>query len=146
MTNQEKQQAEREEYKIELEKHKIEMEKIKAFDDRILSNSQILTRSILYLSAVGIGFIINSPEILTTNTWAIRIILTLFALSILTTLISFPISDQVLKQGIEKINKDKNPYKEDLLSKTISWLEYLSIGSFFVAIVILLVTLLSQTT
>ncbi len=139
-----------EEYKIKLEEYRIYTERIKAFDDRILSNSQIVSRSILYLSAVGIGFIINSPETLTINTCVIKTIIILFALSILTTLISFPISDIALRQGIKKINKEEetdsakeenNPYKENLLSKTVSGLAFSSIVIFLIAITILLLTL-----
>ena len=145
MTKRAEEQAEREEYKIELEKHKIEMEKIKAFDDRLLSNSQIVSRSILYLSAVGIGFMIKPLEILTTNTWAIKPMLILFTLAIITTLISFPISNRALRQGIKKINKGENPYKVDLLSKTINGLSLSSIAIFLIAIIILLLTQLLNT-
>ena len=152
MTKQEQQQTEREEYKIKLEEYRIYTERIKAFDDRILSNSQIVSRSILYLSAVGIGFIIKTPDILTTNTCAIRLTLILFTLAIITTLISFPISDRTLRQRIKKIDKEEetnstkeenNPYKEDLLSKAISWLSYFSIAFFLLAITTLLFTLLN---
>ena len=152
MTKQEKQQTEREEYKIKLEEYRIYTERIKALDDRILSNSQIVSRSILYLSAVGIGFIIKTPDILTTKTCAIRLTLILFTLAIITTLISFPISDRTLTQRIKKIDKEEketnstkeenNPYNEDSLSKTISWLSYCSIVIFLAAIATLLFTLL----
>ena len=150
MTKQEKQQTEREEYKITLEEYRIHTERIKALDDRILSNSQIVDRSVLYLSAVGIGFIIKTPDMLTINTCAIRLILILFTLAILTTLASFPTSDINLRQKIKRIEAEKtnpteeenDPYNKDLLSKTVSWLSHFSIGFFAIAIIILLFTLL----
>ena len=156
MTKREEQQTEREEYKIKLEKHRIYTERIKALDDRILSNSQIVSRSVLYLSAVGMGFIIKSPDILTTNTYVIIATLILFTLAIVITLISFPISDRILEQEIKRIDKEEketsstkgenNPCNEDPRSKTITWLSYFSIALFLAAIVILLLTLLLNLT
>ena len=156
MTKREEQQTEREEYKIKLEKHRIYRERIKALDDRKLSNSQIVSRSVLYLSAVGMGFIIKIPDILTTNTYVIIATLILFTLAIVITLISFPISDRILEQEIKRIEKEEketsstkgenNPCNEDPRSKTITWLSYFSIALFLAAIVILLLTLLLNLT
>ena len=114
-----------------------------------LSNSQILDKSILSLSSAGLGFsFLLIKSVVPMETAPIRLNLlhwswVLFIIAIISTLISFPVSQKALDNQLEidydyRVRKIEDAInKKNWRDKITGWLSWLSIGAYIASVILI---------